>query len=750
MSSDTEIKFPDYVPTPTLNLNSGGMPPDLNPPSTLAQSSSYSLQSSSRPQSQVPQLKVPENGPSLLPPAYKANRSGSLSRSPSRARSLFTAFRRNSMVKEDYDEFEENELFKSRDEGWNAGVFGFTPNFPTPPKYIWVHAHKKRNREFTRMFLAQELGENRSKLGSRRRSSSSDSKTSNPPDSKNGKKAVWCAKFSLDGQFLATAGADCVIRIWKVLSNANDRVAFDLSDLSDDDESLQYTQSSMTLQPSIQPSSQSRSRRNSYRRHAKPKKQIVSAPVFLPKPVIEYLGHTQEILDICWSKNNFLLSSSMDKTVKLWHPEFKDSIKTFVHKDFVTSIAFHPHDDRFFISGSLDCRLRLWSITENKVEYQRDAPDLAMAVAFSPDGNTAVAGCFGGQCMFYETEGLRQKSQMIVKSSHGRNSNGSRITGIQILEMPPLGRSPESGEAPQEKKAIKLLISTGDSRIRMYNFENKTFEAKFKGHTSVKGHIPAFFSDSGEYIISGSEDENTYIWRTNAEPRLAASKKRDESYEYFHSNRAIVSVALFAPLATRTLLFNSRDPIYDLAAPPSVDSVTDSNSQSSIYDSIKPNPSDGNIIITCDKEGCIKVFRQDSAYEQRKIATENVQNLQRKKTISVNWPNTHSHNQSFETRSLQNLSLSPITTNIGNGSDRNISPSRARAKSASSSPYVQTKPNDVTKKADTSLSKENQTGTAVNGSTGEEYIKCPTCGGSDFKVKPTANGPAFVCTVCGD
>lgn len=34
-------------------------------------------------------------------------------------------------------------------------------------------------------------------------------------------------------------------------------------------------------------------------------KAKVSAPVFLPKPVLEYFGHTQDILDICWSKITF-------------------------------------------------------------------------------------------------------------------------------------------------------------------------------------------------------------------------------------------------------------------------------------------------------------------------------------------------------------------------------------------------------------------------------------------------------------
>lgn len=667
------------------------LPVHLSQQSVPMSSSSSSLLSKpsfiNSPSMQTPDKKSSET---TRKSSFSSRDKPKVARSSSRG-GFFSRFRRNNSTEKEEDP-EENEQFKTREEGWNAGVFGFAPSFPTPPKYIWVHAHKKRNREFTRLFLAQELGEQSNKPGRRNRRRSSSSESDSMPrsgsiDSSDRKKAIWCAKFSPDGQFLATAGADCVIRIWKVLSDVHDRELFESGDLSDDDlDSLHQFAHPGHISTSSQASASSRSnRRTSLRKNPKTKKQIVSAPVFLPKPVLEYVGHSQDVLDICWSKNNFLLSSSMDKTVKLWHPQFSQSIKTFVHNDFVTSIAFHPTDDRFFLSGSLDCRVRLWSITENKVEYYRDAPDFVMAVAFSPDGSTAVAGCFGGQCIFYDTDGLRQKSQMIVKSTHGRNSNGSRITGIQILETPirlPNLRTSVEGETPKAStftnKSVKLLVSTSDSRVRKYNFEDKTLEAKYKGHSTFQGQIHAFFSDTGDYIISGSEDEKTYIWRTNGE--LGASAKTRESYEYFHSNKSIVSVALFAPFATRSLLYNSHDPIYDLTAPLPVNLTPATSAGSTAIDgksgrismshntafndSIKPNPSDGNIIITCDQSGVIKVFRQDSAHEKRKLLVESLTQKRKPNITPTSSLKGYIYNNEFNTSSnnLRSAGGSPSTS----------------------------------------------------------------------------------------
>lgn len=89
--------------------------------------------------------------------------------------------------------------------------------------------------------------------------------------------------------------------------------------------------------------------------------------IFMPKPFCTYHGHTSDLLDVSWSKNYFILSSSMDKTVRLWHISRKECLCCFQHIDFVTAIVFHPRDDRYFLSGSLDGKLRLWNIPDKKV-----------------------------------------------------------------------------------------------------------------------------------------------------------------------------------------------------------------------------------------------------------------------------------------------------------------------------------------------------------------------------------------------
>ncbi|KAL1867835.1 hypothetical protein VTK73DRAFT_3977 [Phialemonium thermophilum] len=511
---------------------------------------------------------------------------------------------------------------------------GFIPHHKEPPRYIRTKSHNKKKREFSRMFLAQELIGTRPATSEGKEDGAKDttpSVTTTIAAPGGGRKAtktggaIWAADFSKDGKYLATAGRDRVVRVWAVISTPDERRAQEEEEIA----------------------------------NGGGEGERLSAPVFRDKPYREFTGHTGEILDLSWSKNNFLLSSSMDKTVRLWHISRDECLCTFKHKDFVTRLAFHPRDDRFFLAGSLDTMLRLWSIPDKAVAYYAQLPELITAVAFSPDGKTAIAGLLNGLCLFYDTDGLKLKSQVHVRSSRGKNAKGSKITGIQTMAMMPQ-TSPVSaqgrtfGSVPSRASSrltggddVKVLITSNDSRIRIYNLRDKTLDVKLKGHENACSQIAAAFSDDGKYVVCGSEDRKAFIWSLSNED---AENKDHRPYECFDAHGDIVTTAIFAPTKTRMLLGASGDPIYDLCNPPPVTlmsleeaaSVAASQTGHSADGEGGPESApanghvntrrteespayiarsthyDGNIIVVADDTGIIKVFRQDCAYLKRK------------------------------------------------------------------------------------------------------------------------------------
>lgn len=52
----------------------------------------------------------------------------------------------------------------------------------------------------------------------------------------------------------------------------------------------------------------------------------------------------------------------------------------------MTCIQFNPIDDMYFISGSLDAKIRIWSIPDRQVIDWTDLHEMVTAVCYSPDG----------------------------------------------------------------------------------------------------------------------------------------------------------------------------------------------------------------------------------------------------------------------------------------------------------------------------------------------------------------------------
>ncbi|KPV73177.1 uncharacterized protein RHOBADRAFT_55388 [Rhodotorula graminis WP1] len=361
------------------------------------------------------------------------------------------------------------------------------------------------------------------------------------------RRAVWAIKFSEDGKYLAVGGKDGVVRVWEVLSTPEAREAvLDPSSVPD-----------RAFSPSPDSPSPSSARPGptpSNGKCKKAKEAPFAMPVFASRPVHEFKGHEADVLDLSWSKNNFLLSSSMDKTVRLWHVSRDECLCAFQHLDFVTSIAFHPKDDRFFLSGSLDCKLRLWNIPEKRVHIWTELPELITAVSFTRDGKLAIAGSFVGAVMFFFVETFQYHSQVAAKTSRSKSSKGKKVTSLAPFPLPS-----STGE--------RLLVTTNDSRLRLYHTADKIVETTYAGHENASSQIRASFSDDGRWIVSGSEDRNVYIWDSGLDPRPDGGyhlrkRGKESPHEHFPMPAHIVTAAVFAPTSTRTHLTAARDPVF--------------------------------------------------------------------------------------------------------------------------------------------------------------------------------------------
>ncbi|XP_011331076.1 WD repeat-containing protein 44 isoform X3 [Ooceraea biroi] len=396
---------------------------------------------------------------------------------------------------------------------------------------------------------------------------------------------VWCMKFSACGRLLATAGQDRVLRIW-VLRDAFTYFQDMRTKYNAEKVSPTPSQESLVSQQSMEDPNVVASAFSEIEGTKSP---------FMPKPFCTYTGHTSDLLDVSWSKNYFVLSSSMDKTVRLWHISRKECLCCFQHIDFVTAIVFHPRDDRYFLSGSLDGKLRLWNIPDKKVAVWNEVDGqtkLITAANFCQNGKFAVVGSYDGRCIFYNTDQLKYHTQIHVRSTRGKNSTGRKISGIE----------PMPGED-------KILVTSNDSRIRLYDLRDLNLSCKYKGYVNISSQIKASFSPDGQYIVSGSENQCIYIWKTHHDYSKFSSVRRDRNdfWEGIKAHNAVVTCAVFAP--------NPDSIIRQIEAREQWESKEESKS----VDSSNVVPVDpvveqrtkgcgGHVLVSADFNGCIKVF----------------------------------------------------------------------------------------------------------------------------------------------
>lgn len=363
--------------------------------------------------------------------------------------------------------------------------------------------------------------------------------------------AIWCMRWSVDGQLLAVAGQDQLLRVycsskaWKYFTQLRNKASGQqTSPCSTKDRSFTGSRSnSMSSCDNISMDATFSPGAVNSRLWSEDNTLSEEGPLLL---FSAYRGHTADVLDISWSKNHFLLSSSMDKTVRLWHVTRVECLCTLRHADFVTTISFHPKDDRYFLSGSLDGKLRLWNIPDKRVTLWNEVPavssqprasksresgaqshGLITASAFVQNGKFAVIGTYDGRVIFYSTDQLKYFTQLHVSvkglvssalsdpmsSKRGRKRRSNKVTGIESVDE------------------NKILVTTNDSRLRLYDLRDLSLACKYKGCINISSQIRASVSHDNKYIVCGSENSSFYIWRMQENKAIGQRRDKNNMWE---------------------------------------------------------------------------------------------------------------------------------------------------------------------------------------------------------------------------
>ncbi len=294
---------------------------------------------------------------------------------------------------------------------------------------------------------------------------------------------------------------------------------------------------------------------------------------------LRLMGHTDCVSDVRFHPNGkHLLSSSWDKTIRLWDIRSGKEIDNAWIGAYVMSTDFHPSGEKI-ACGTANNRLILFGIegTEFKEIWRRNAydyeGDTVECLAFSPDGEKIATGGFDRTAKIWEVQSGDEKETLrghfapVVNVDFGPDSN-KLLTASQdgIAKFWDLERSSESRILKRHLQSVNAISFSPDSRwlvsaggnhpmdqgfqaptnsrgreqdfsIRLWNLKNWKEELRFEAHQDSVSDIEFNPNSKSEIdFVSTGMDGDIYFWN---QAKVAPLKRISKA----HDGKAVHAIA---------------------------------------------------------------------------------------------------------------------------------------------------------------------------------------------------------------
>lgn len=226
-------------------------------------------------------------------------------------------------------------------------------------------------------------------------------------------------------------------------------------------------------------------------------------------------GHTDNILNLCWSPNGELLaSSSANGEVCIWDIGSGKLLNIYRgYKYAVNSIAWSPNSNRF-CTGSIDSSVHIWEIANNVGQELKGQKEAIECITWSNDGLRIAAGSQDRLIYVWETE-TGQLSN-IIEGHLDEISSLAFISDDQLM-----GSVDKSG---------LLIIHEVDSWAKL-----------LKRKISTSNHIPHIaFNQTFSFVAAyGENRKRINVWELNVS-KLLKQKKTEKTIHYINAKVVLV------------------------------------------------------------------------------------------------------------------------------------------------------------------------------------------------------------------
>eukprot|EP01121_Diplochlamys_sp_Union-15-3_P020830 TRINITY_DN8248_c0_g1_i1.p1 TRINITY_DN8248_c0_g1~~TRINITY_DN8248_c0_g1_i1.p1 ORF type:complete len:477 (-),score=68.46 TRINITY_DN8248_c0_g1_i1:27-1457(-) len=230
--------------------------------------------------------------------------------------------------------------------------------------------------------------------------------------------------------------------------------------------------------------------------------------------VVKFLAHKENLItSFSWSHDHeYLLTCSLDHTVKLWQPYARKKINTYYLGVRLLSVAFNPLNTNQFLVGDIEGNLHLYNVSNSKAQILRKENCSITALSMTNDGDLFV-GCSNGNVVIWKY--VPTKGQFIYQTS--KSLYKKEINIFYCYERLHL--------ALVKTKDKMHLASIPDFQI-IHTFT----------HPQSSVYLCGAFASNGRVIVAGAEDGSLSFYSltgtllkhmTNAEAITAVAFSND-------------------------------------------------------------------------------------------------------------------------------------------------------------------------------------------------------------------------------
>ncbi|XP_047336623.1 E3 ubiquitin-protein ligase COP1-like isoform X2 [Impatiens glandulifera] len=216
---------------------------------------------------------------------------------------------------------------------------------------------------------------------------------------------------------------------------------------------------------------------------------VINEPAAVHRPV-EEMSTRSKLSCLSWNKftKNIIASSDYEGIVTVWDVTRRQSVMEYEeHEHRVWSVDFSLTEPTMLVSGSDDCKVKIWCMQQETSVINIDMKANICCVKYNPASSFHVAVGSADHLIHYYD--LRKTTHpLLVFSGHNKT-----VSYVKFLS------------------SEQLASASTDSTLRLWDVKaNMPVHTTFKGHKNEKNFVG--LSANNEFLACGSESNEVFVY----------------------------------------------------------------------------------------------------------------------------------------------------------------------------------------------------------------------------------------------